>query len=174
MAAFLPTTGTTENFYGKDPSSANRHVYFYQQDVNNLNSYNLKEDVAVNGTGGFYISDKYAGFHAVTYSTNGTTWTSVGQKNGAYYNNGNSVSFSNNLYIRYDRNLVDFNYHKNNTVETVKTVQVPFGKKLSSYSGEDPGQKVGYFVKTDSDGNYVWYMCGPDAAAWCDAFTGLI
>ena len=26
----------------------------------------------------------------------------------------------------------------------------------------------------ESRGNYVWYMCGPDAAAWRDAFTGLI
>ena len=162
-ASFLPVTNTTtENYYGKTGTGSN-HIYFYQQNLDNLSNYTLVDTISTESSG-FYISDKYVGFHAASYSTNGTTWTSAGNQSASngYYNNGNSVSFTNNLYIRFDRNTYKLHYHINSGTETVVDVNVLFGTPLTSYADRNPGSKVGYFVDATYDSNgqptaWKWY-----------------
>ena len=108
MDAFLPPTGTSMRFYGFN-AQGNNHVYFYKQDADG-NGYTLANDVT-SAASTFNISDKYNGYHAASYSTDGgRTWTTLGAKNPAtgYYDSNpqtsryDPVSGWSNLHIRFD------------------------------------------------------------------------
>lgn len=100
MDAFLPPDGgSAMTFYGFNAQGSNR-VYFSTQNVN-APGYTLMNEVTT-GNGTFYISDKYNGFKAASYSTNGgLSWTTLGDKDPStgYYA---SVSNYTNLHIRFD------------------------------------------------------------------------
>ena len=92
----LSNDGDSQTFYGFD-GNGNNTVHFLKKNA----SGGYTETNTVNTSNGtFYISDKYNGYKAVSYSTNNSTWTALGNKdsNGYYA----SVSDYSNLYIRYD------------------------------------------------------------------------
>ena len=106
LDAFLPPNGgSSMTFYGFDDSGS-RNVYFYKKDAD-TGQYVLTNQVTASGT--FNISDKYNGYRAVSYSTNNTTWTTLGDKDPTtgYYA---SVGTYTNLYIRFDPLLYNILY----------------------------------------------------------------
>ncbi|MBQ3393972.1 MAG: InlB B-repeat-containing protein [Oscillospiraceae bacterium] len=110
MDAFLPPSGYTENFYGSEHSGS-RTIYFQQQSASDPSSYSTINTVTAARDSSFYISDKYNGFTAYQYSTNGTSWTSVGTKgSNGYYNSGRRVEYDRQLYIRFNRDRYDINF----------------------------------------------------------------
>lgn len=103
MDAFLPPSGNSMTFHGYNPSGSN-YIRFYKQNANDTEYPDLNSPTnEVTSSGGtFSITDKYNGFKAASYSTNGTTWTTLGSKDpstGVY----TSVSNYNSLYIRFER-----------------------------------------------------------------------
>ena len=148
MSSFLPsdvdTTGSTitVDFYGSS-SSGNARVHFLTQ--NEDGAYTERDTITTSG-GSFYISDKYIGYHASTYSTNNQIWESVGTKNSSgYYNNGDPVSYTNNLYIRFDRNDHTLAFYTNNSANQLIDYTMPYGTSLSDYADQNPGQHAGYY-----------------------------
>lgn len=99
-AFIIPDGSVTKNFYAAT-STTGKTVNFYKEALDG--SYVLANSVGTSGNGTFTITDKYDGFHAYQYSTNGTSWTSAGQKkpNGDYVS---GISYSSVLYIRFARN----------------------------------------------------------------------
>ena len=94
----IPSGASSETFYGFSGSGSN-NIYFLKQ--NDEGGYTLANTVTT-GDGTFYISDKYNGYKAVSYSTNNTTWTTLGDKDPetGYYG---SIASAANRYIRFDR-----------------------------------------------------------------------
>ena len=107
LDAFIISDGSdSQTFYGFDGAGTNS-VYFYKKNGSG-EGYTLTNTVtSSNGT--FYITDKFNGYKAVSYSTNNSTWTNLGEKDsdGVYA----SVSVSNtDLYVRYDPLLYNILY----------------------------------------------------------------
>ena len=99
-AFILSSGGSEETFYGFTGTGTN-HIYFYKQNADGNTYPATATNTVTSGNGTFYISDKYNGFKAAAYSTDGTTWTPLGDKNDqGYYG---SVGNYTNLYIRYER-----------------------------------------------------------------------
>ena len=102
LDAFIPNNGagsTSQTFYGHS-LSGRTPIYFYQQNADK-SGYTLVNTVYGSANGSFTITDKYNGFRAVSYSKNGTSWTSVKEKD----KDGNYDTIENYsaLYIRFDR-----------------------------------------------------------------------
>ena len=149
MSAFLPTDVDTSgdtvtvDFYG-NTDSGSAYVHFLVQNEDET-SYTEKDTVGTTG-GNFRISDKYIGYHASQFRADNGEWQDAGDKNSSgYYNNGQSVSYRNNLYIRFDRN----NYHltfytKNGSNQTIDHT-VLYDTSISEYATQSPGQRTGYY-----------------------------
>lgn len=105
MDAFLPPDGgSSVVFYGAD-AAGSTHVRFYKQNATD-DGYTIANDVTTSGGGNFYISDKYAGFHASSYSLDGgSTWIPAGNKasDTGYYGDAVSYGTRYGMRIRYDR-----------------------------------------------------------------------
>ena len=137
LDAFLPPNdknASSEDFYGKAASSANKTVNFYKESL--TGSWELANTVKTSGTGSFTITDKYNGFTAYQYKKdNGTTWSSVGTQasNGDY----SSQSFNSTLDIRFQRNKYELIYKYDDDTgdhilrDTGKVV--PYEKPLAEY-----------------------------------------
>ena len=99
LDAFILSDGSSsQTFYGFT-GNGTRTVHFLKQNASGTGYTEANTATTSNGT--FYISDKYNGFKAAQYSTNNTTWTTLGNKDSdGYYG---SVGNYTNLYIRYDR-----------------------------------------------------------------------
>ena len=148
MSAFLPTDVNTSgntvtvNFYAST-ATGTYHIHFLTQNLNG--TYTEIDNVAASGTS-FLISDKYIGYHAHQYRADNGSWNSVGNKdNRGYYNNGNSVSYRNNLYIRFNLNDRTLTFYTKNGANQVIDYTVPYSKSLSEYAGQNEGQKNGYY-----------------------------
>ena len=143
MSAFLPTDNQTiVEFYGNDPSGSSQ-IHFLVQNPDG--SYTEKDTVTAGG-GNFFISDKYIGYHAVQYRADNGSWQSAGNKNSqGYYNDGNGVAYSNNLYIRFDRTNYTLTFYTNNGSNQLVDNTVPYDQSLEQYAGQNPGQRRGYY-----------------------------
>ncbi|MBQ9016468.1 MAG: InlB B-repeat-containing protein [Firmicutes bacterium] len=143
MSAFLPTDNQVNvDFYGNKPSGSSQ-IHFLVQ--NSDGSYTEKDTITAGG-GNFYISDKYIGYHAVQYRPDNDNWRSVGNKNSqGYYNNGDPVSYSNNLYIRFDRTDYTLTFYTNNGSNQLADYTVPYDQSLQQYADQNPGQRRGYY-----------------------------
>ena len=135
LDAFLPTSGGDETFYSTtttSTSSSNTKVYFYKE---NLDGTWLLANEFDSGSSSvnFNISDKYNGFEAYQYSTDGeSTWNAVGSYNASTGYYGSQVSAS-RLSIRFRRKTFELIYKDGdrdvyNTGETV-----PYEKVLAEY-----------------------------------------
>lgn len=146
MAAFLPsgedTSGSsiTVNFYGSDPSGT-RHIHFLVENLDG--TYTERDNVATTG-GSFSITDKYDGYHASYYQVDTRNPVALGEKDSAGYY-ARSISYNNNLYIYFDLNEETLTFYTNNGSNQLINYSVPFSSSLSEYSGQNPGQKAGYY-----------------------------
>ena len=150
MASFIPTDVNTSGntvtvtFYGSNPSGSYT-IHFLQQQLDG--TYVEAETVKASGRN-FYISDKYIGFHASQYRADNGSWKSVGaQASNGYYNSGNTVSFNNNLYIRFDRNEHILTFYTNNGANQLIPQTIKYGADLSGYADQSPGQRNGYYFQ---------------------------
>ena len=104
MDAFIPAgvSGMTHDFYAATPSGT-ATIHFYKQNED-LNGYTEANTVSVTANSRFTMSDKYNGFQLVSYSTNGTSYsTNIGTPDSqGYYN---TVSYNYQLHIRYNRKV---------------------------------------------------------------------
>ena len=148
MSAFLPTDVDTSgntvsvDFHGTSPSGSN-HIHFL---VQNLDGTYTEKDTMTTGNGGFYISDKYIGYHAYQYNKDNGSWTDVGSKNNkGYYNNGNTVSYTSNLYVRFNLNEHDLAFYTNNISNQVVEHTLLYSESLSDYADQNPGQLTGHY-----------------------------
>ena len=164
LDAFILTDGKTEQtFYGFS-GDGNKTIRFYKQ---NGEEYKLANTVTIsNGT--FYISDKYNGYKAVSYSKNSKDWTELGEKDASGYYA--SVDNYNNLYIRYDPLKYNILYYDGVYVDgDGKPVEgyssqgklgeakdIPYDSDITSYNkGGD-----NYYEPTSTDGFVFdgWYV----------------
>ena len=139
LDAFLPTSGGDETYYSSattSTSSSNTKVYFYKE---NLDGSWLRVNEFDSGSSSvnFNISDKYNGFQAYQYSTDGeSTWKDVGTYNAGTGYYGSQVS-SSKLSIRFQRKKYEliYTYEDDNgehyAYDTGKTV--PYEKPLAEY-----------------------------------------
>ena len=138
LDAFLPTTGGDETFYSTTTtttSSNNTKVYFYTEALDG--SWTLANEFDSGSSSvNFNISDKYNGFHAYQYSTDGgSSWRNVGSydESTGYY--GSQVSAS-RLSIRFKRNSCDlvFMDGENFLLKSGEEISVPFEGSLAAYN----------------------------------------
>ncbi len=121
MDTFTPTeTGTTITFYGFENTATTKTTYHFLQ-KNADGTYTEKNTVDTNrpgnySTGYFFISDKYEGYVPEEWSSNGTTWTQVGELMYVVVNqtnNGYSFTISDennaNAHAYYDANATTAN-----------------------------------------------------------------
>ena len=103
---------------------------------------------------GFWINDKFAGYHAVQYRTlkntnnnytNWGNWKDVSPKQPDGYYGTSAVSFTKYLEIRYACTDYKFNYITNNTSNQIISKDVKYGASLEGYGDQNPGQKPGYY-----------------------------
>ena len=164
LDTFTPTTpqSMTINFYGFDPpSNANNHVYFYQEKADG-SGYEVIDTVSVNHPANtntrFNLSDKYTGFECVSWSFDGITWNTVGDKvddgNGDYYYDAypnqsgyQNILYTADLHIRYDRLTFPISYFdgtyfdgNNNVLKDVDKMSgfgvvedIMYGSDISTY-----------------------------------------
>ena len=101
LDAFLLSDGSSdETFYGFTGSGSNTIRFYKQNPDGSWPALNSPTNTVTSGNGTFNISDKYNGYKAASYSTNGTSWTNLGDKNAqGYYA---SVDNYTNLYIRFE------------------------------------------------------------------------
>ena len=178
LDAFMPSNGsyTSQIFYGFTHNGSST-IRFYKQ--NEAGGYDLTNTVA-SGSGNFSITDKYNGYKAASYSTNGTSWTSLGNpgNNDVYA----TVTYNNNLYIRFDRRVYNLLYNdgvyvdgNNNPVEGYESrgelnevENIPFESSMTSYNkGGD-----NYYAPTFSGFAFEgWYI--DDACTQPYTFTAM-
>ena len=158
LDAFIPPdlTKFTTDFYQEEKGT--RYVHFYKQALNgSYDDSNPDKSVGFSGNGAFSITDKYTGFTASQYKVdNNRTWTNVGAKkaNGSY---GNSISYRNNLYIRFSRNsynLIFYNYDHNEKTDSVK-----YEDSLSGYKEYKPSRPSSLDVEYEFGGWYKDKAC---------------
>lgn len=179
LDAFIPSDGsyTSQTFYGFT-GSGNKNIRFYKQ--NDEGGYDLANSVT--GSGNFSITDKYNGYKAASYSTNGNSWTLLGNPG----NNNIYATVSNNsystLHIRFDRRTYNLLYKdgvyvdgNNNPVEGYEggaelnvANNIPFESSMASYNkGGD-----NYFEPTMSGFAFEgWYI--DDACTQPYTFTAM-
>jgi uncharacterized repeat protein (TIGR02543 family) len=89
---------TSQTFYGFS-GNGNNTIHFLKEDPSNEGRF-VETNTVTSSNGTFYISDKYNGYKAVSYSKNNSTWSKLGDKDSStgYYA---SVDNFTNLYIRY-------------------------------------------------------------------------
>lgn len=179
LDSFLPTTDSMiVNVYGFDPPTANNYAYFYQEKPDG-SGYVEANRVRVTGGGTFYLSDKYTGFECYSFSTNGSNYTRVGalMKDGDnwYYDaNPNQaglqgVSYSNNIYIRFNRLKYKINFEdgiyvdgNNNPITDVvelghigETPEITYGADISGY-GDPNNDLYKNMIPTPNEPGYVF------------------
>ncbi|MBR6707850.1 MAG: InlB B-repeat-containing protein [Clostridia bacterium] len=144
---FEPLEGNLdEKYYGNTPSTSGATISFWLEQLDG--TYVQKDEIYLgSNSGSFHINDKYTGFHAVSYSTNGGgSWTNVTPKGtDGYY--GSAVSYGNNgLRIRFDRDNYDLVFFPDpdTGAETI-TYTLPYESPLGAYASQSPGQKEGYY-----------------------------
>lgn len=102
-AFILSSGGDSQTFYGFD-GNGNGTVRFYKQNATG-SGYPSTPNNTVNVSYGdnvtFYITDKYNGYKAVSYSKDNRNWTTLGEKDsdGVYAEVSMNTS---TLYVRYD------------------------------------------------------------------------
>ncbi len=100
-AFILPDGGSSKTFYGFSHQTGATIRWYKQNADGSWPALNNPTNSVTSSGGTFYITDKYNGYKASAYSTNGTAWTSLGEKDG----NGRYATVSNgsytNLYIRF-------------------------------------------------------------------------
>ena len=167
-AFILSDGGSEQTFYGFNGSGRDT-VRFYKQNADGgypgLNS--PTNQVTADGSATFNISDKYNGYHAAEYSTNGTTWTRLGNKDSdGYYA---KVSGYRNLYIRYAPDLYNIQYNDGIYVDgngneaegyssrgELKVVEdIPYASNMASYNKG----KANYYAPEFAEFTFVgWYV----------------
>lgn len=108
-AFLLSDGGSDKTFYGFT-GSGNRTVHFLKKNSDN-NDYTEINTAGANGGNNavFYITDKYNGYKAVSYSRDNRNWTTLGNKDsdGVYA----EVTVGNqDIYVRYDPLLYNIVY----------------------------------------------------------------
>ena len=170
LDAFILANGASEDIFYGFTSAGSRTVNFYKQNADgSWPALNNPTNTATTGNGTFNISDKYNGYRAYQYSTNGTDWTNLPANPGTngYYD---SVGTYTTLYIRFesrkynilfmDGQYVDGN---NNSVvgyssrgELHEIENVNYASDLSSYNKGG----ANYYVPADFAGFVFegWYL----------------
>ncbi|MBR6060852.1 MAG: InlB B-repeat-containing protein, partial [Spirochaetales bacterium] len=86
------------------------------------------------------------------------TWKAVSEKDSdGYYNR--SVSYSNQLEIRFDRTVYELTFYTNNGTNQLVTGKVAYGTSLEAYASQNPGQRTGYYFIgwfSDIDGRSLY------------------
>ena len=146
---FEPLEGELDvKFYGNDPSTSGASIIFLKQQLDG--TYVQADEIKLgSNSGSFHINDKYTGFEAAQYSTNGgTSWTNVTPKGSdGYY--GSAVSYtSNGLRIRFNRKAYDLVFFPDPATGAAPiTYSLPYETDLNSYSNQSAGQKDGYYFE---------------------------
>ncbi|MBO7494677.1 MAG: InlB B-repeat-containing protein, partial [Bacteroidales bacterium] len=166
-AFMIPSGASSQDFYGDSPSSG-RTVIFYKQDSSG-NGYEESDRVNTSG-GSFNISDKYSGFTAYQYRSDNGQWQNVGtyNPNTGYY--GSAVSYTNTLYIRYNRDTYTLNFmdgvyvngngapiQEDNHGQWNEVEGITFGANIASYNSSG----VDYYVPENPNAAYIfegWYL----------------
>ena len=182
LDAFIPaSTSMIVNYYGFS-NSGSYTIHFLQQNAN-LNGYTEMNTVSAGNQYGinFNLSDKYTGFKCVSYSTNGTSYTDVGelmnQGGNLYYDADpnqsgyQSVQTDGDLWIRFDRLTYQIKYsdgtYKDYKDDKVLEDEIPvsqgfgtsgditYGASIADYG--DPSKSV--YNKPSKAGFYFggWY-----------------
>ena len=155
---FEPVGGDLNvNYYGNTASTSGASIRFHKQRLDG-SGYDLADTIYVgNNSGSFHINDKYTGFHAAYYSTNGgSTRTAVTPKGSdGYY--GNAISYgSNGMDIYFDRINYKLSFFTNNAGNDVVEYSIPYETNISGYSTQNPGQRTGhYFIGWYADAAFT-------------------
>ena len=145
---FEPLDGEINvKFYGNTATTTGASIRFWKQNEEQTD-YILVDTIYVgsNNGGTFRINDKYTGFHAAYYSTNGgVTKTEVDPKGSdGYY--GSAVSYtSTGMDVYFDRTEYTLSFFTNNGSNEVIEYKIPYGQDISTYASQSEGQKTGYF-----------------------------
>ena len=150
---------TADTFYGF-ANGGTATIHFQKKNASGTGYSDTNTVSATNG-GTFYISDKYNGYKAVSYSTNGTSWTALGEKDSStgYYGD---FTIATNSYIRFDPLLYNILYYDGvyvngngnavpgyeSTGELHVVENVPFDSSTSSYNKGG----ANYYEPTAPDG----------------------
>lgn len=160
LDAFLPTSGGDETFYSTtttSTSSSNTKVYFYKE---NLDGTWLQANEFDSGSSSvnFNISDKYNGFEAYQYSTDGeSTWTSVGTYNESTHYYGSQVS-SSKLSIRFRRKKFELIYKDGDETVYDTGKNVPYESSLAGYDLGVNDSRLDWKDRDTSVGTFEgWY-----------------
>ena len=174
LDSFMPIEGNyTWDFYGFTPRNTNVTFHHLKQnpdgvtytEVNTVTAYAQNTNNIT-----YSISDKYDGYHAAAYSTNGTSWTDLPDEPGSdgYY--GTVTGFT-NLYIRYDPDLYDIAYENGTCYDGDDTMMtsvnasgelfvkedIPYKSDISAYADEKPDED--YIVSDKYDFVFEgWYV----------------
>ena len=144
---FEPVDGElSKNYYGNTPTTSGVSIRFWKEKLDQTGYDQADEIFLGSNSGTFHINDKYTGFHAAYYSTNGgNTRTAVTPKGSdGYY--GSAVSYqSNGLDIYFDRTNYKLSFFTNNAGNDVVEYSIPYESEISKYSAQTPGQKTGYY-----------------------------
>ncbi|MBR4135936.1 MAG: InlB B-repeat-containing protein, partial [Bacteroidales bacterium] len=144
LDAFILSDGSSsQTFWGFSGSGTNT-IHFMKQ--NDAGGYTEANTVTSSG-GTFWISDKYNGYYAYQSSTNGNTWTTLGDKDPqtGYYG---SMSSATNMYVRYNRRTYNLLYKdgiyvngdgapitdETNRGELNVVENIPFESSIASYN----------------------------------------
>ena len=115
------------NYYGNTASTDGAAIRFHKQKLDGT-GYDLANTIYLgNNSGSFHINDKYTGFHAAYYSTNGgSTMTAVTPKGSdGYY--GSAVSYGNSgLDVYFDRTSYKLSFFTNNAGNDMVEYSVPY------------------------------------------------
>lgn len=129
-------------YYGKTASGGSSRIRFYKQGLSE-NEWILANEIA-SGGGTFTFTEKYQGFHLLSYSTDGgSTWRTA-SVNGR-------VSYSSTLDIRFSRDkysLIFMDGRDNPSTPYKEYTQIPFGTDLSAYAFEP-------YPPNDEDYTYI-------------------
>ena len=178
LDGFLPTSDTTTLNYYAASTSSGKTIYFYKQKADG-SGYDLANTVGTNSSA-FNISDKYNGFTAESYSTDGTTWTNVGElmqsDNSWYYDaDPNKSGYqtasigSNGLHIRFKRNRSSIVYMYGSTeIGSVDNIYYEAGLADYNYDYTWEGFKWPETLDTEHYEFKGWYT---DAALSSSRYT---
>ena len=129
MDGFLSDNGVDlVTFTGKSQSSSGNTINFFKQNIDGTYPDTPANTVRSSG-GSFYISDKYAGFHAAKYKNGSSSEVQLGEpdSNGDYA----KVTPSNPLNVYFARNTYAFIFRDADTGEDVFTTDMMFEASLA-------------------------------------------
>lgn len=171
-AFLLSDGGSDKTFYGFT-GSGNRTVHFLKKNSDN-NDYTEINTAGANGGNNavFYITDKYNGYKAVSYSRDNTNWTTLGNKDsdGVYA----EVRVGNqDIYVRYDPLLYNIVYMdgiyvdgNNNPVpgessrgQLNEVDGIPFDSSVASYNKGNADYYIPTYDGFVFDGWYIDDAC---------------